>query len=266
MMLRSRSRIELHLELQPAILGLVAERPGDHLEQIGEIDLLGVDRHGAGFDLGEIENVADQIQEVGTRAVDGARELHLLGRQIAVRVLRELLAEDEDAVERRAQLVRHVGEEFRLVLRGERELGRLFLDRAAGLLDFLILRLHLDVAVGELLRLLLELLVGLLQLPLLRLQLRRELLRLLEQALGLHRRLDRVEHDADRGGELLQEGELQIGEPAERGQLDDRLDLHLEQHRQHDHVARLGLEQPRGDRHGAVGISVIKMRRPSSAH
>ena len=131
------------------------------------------------------------------------------GRQIAVRVVGELLAEDQDAVERRAQLVRHVGEEFRLVLRGQRELGRLLLQRAARLLDFLVLALDLDVALGELLRLLLELLVGLLQLALLRLQLAGELLRLLEQAFGLHRRLDAVEHDADAGGELLEEGHLQ---------------------------------------------------------
>ena len=63
--------------------------------------------------------------------------------------------------------------------------------RAARLLDFLVLALDFDVAFGELLRLLFELLVGLLQFLLLRLQLAGELLRLLEQALGLHRRLDR---------------------------------------------------------------------------
>ena len=58
-----------------------------------------------------------------------------------------------------------------------------FPQRAARLLDFLVLALHLDVALGELLRLLLELLVGLLQLLLLRLQFAGELLRLLQQAL-----------------------------------------------------------------------------------
>ena len=132
-----------------------------------------------------------------------------LARQVAVRIVGELLAEDQDAVERRAQLVRHVGQELRLVLRGQRQLGRLFLERAAGLLDFLVLAFDFDVALGELLRLLLELLVGLLQFALLRLQLAGELLRLLEQAFGLHRRFDRVEHDADDGGELLEEHGLQ---------------------------------------------------------
>ena len=132
-----------------------------------------------------------------------------LRRQVAVRVVAELLAQDQDAVQRRAQLVRHVGEELGLVLRGQRQLGRLLLERAARLLDLLVLALDLDVLLGELLRLLLELLVGLLQLALLGLQLGGELLRLLQQALGLHRRLDAVEHDADAGGELLEERDLQ---------------------------------------------------------
>jgi hypothetical protein len=159
----------------------VPERARDHVEQVGERDLLGVHCDGAGLDLGQVENVADQVQQIGAGAVDGAGELDLLTREVAIRVVGELLPQDQDRVERRAQLVRHVGEELGLVLRGERELGRLFLQRAARLLDFLVLALHLDVALGELLRLLLELLVGLLQLALLRLQFAGELLRLLEQ-------------------------------------------------------------------------------------
>ena len=93
--------------------------------------------------------------------------------------------------------MRHVRQEFRLVFRGERQFGRFLFQRAAGLLDFLILALDFDVAFGQLLRLLLELFVGLLQFLLLGLQFAGELLRLLEQALGLHRGFDRVEHDAD---------------------------------------------------------------------
>ena len=105
------------------------------------------------------------------------------GRQVAVGVLGELLAEDQDAVERRAQLVRHVREELGLVARGERQLGGLLFQRAARQLDFLVLALHLRVLLGEQLRLVGQLFVGLLQLLLLRLQLAGELLRLLEQAL-----------------------------------------------------------------------------------
>ena len=247
-MVRPRLASKFDLERQLPGLRLVAEGPRDHVEKICERNLLGVHGHGSGLDLRQVENVADQVQEVGAGAVNGAGELDLPGREVAVGVVGELLAQDQDAVERRAQLVRHVGEEFRLVLRGQRELGRLLLQGAACLLDFLVLAFHLDVSLGKLLRLLLELVVGLLQLALLRLQFAGELLRLLEQPLRLHGGLDAVEHDADTGGELFEERHLQRGELAERGQLDDRLDLSFEQHRQHDDIARNGLEQRRSDR------------------
>ena len=201
-------RVDVDVERKLAVFGLVPERPPDRLEQVRGQNLLGIDRDGAGFDLRQIENVADQVEQVGAGAVDGAGEFDLLRRQVAVRVVGELLAEDQDAVERRAQLVRHVGQEFGLVLRGQRQLGRLFLQRAARLFDFLVLALHFDVLFGELLRLLLQLLVGLLQFLLLRLQFAGELLRLLQQAFGLHRRLDTVEHDADAVGELFEEGQV----------------------------------------------------------
>src|SRR5579859_5270548 len=249
----SEIRIEMHLERQLARLGLETERPRHRVEHVGEEHILGIDVDRAGLDLRQVENVADEVEQVGAGAVDGLGEFDLLVRKVALRIVGQLLAEDEDRVERRAQLVRHVGQELRLVLRCQRQLGRLLLQGAAGLLDFLVLALDLDVALGKLLRLLLELFVGLLQLLLLRLQHLGELLRLLEQAFGLHRRLDRVEHDADRGGELLEEHGLQGGELVDRGELDHRLDLVLELHRQHENVARLGLEQCRADRHRVVG-------------
>jgi len=118
------------------------------------------------------------------------------GRTDCVGVLRELLAENQDAVERRAQLVRHVRQELRLVARSERKLGRFLLERAPGELDFLVLALDFHVLLGEQL--------ALLAAPrwsaaarLLRLKLAGELLRLLQQTLGAHRRLDGIQHHAD---------------------------------------------------------------------
>jgi hypothetical protein len=70
--------------------------------------------------------------------------------------------------------VRHVGEEFRLVLRGQRELLGLLLELLLGQLDLPVLALDLGVLPGEEPGLLLELLVGLLQF----------LLLLLEELLG----------------------------------------------------------------------------------
>jgi hypothetical protein len=193
-------------------LRLVAERPAHHVDEVGEEHLLDVHRHRPGLDLRQVEDVADEVQQVGAGAVDGAGEFHLLGRQVALGVVAELLAEDQDGVERRPELVRHVGEELRLVLGRERQLRRLLLERATGLLDLLVLPLHLDVLLGELLRLEGQLLVRLLQLLLLGLELGGELLRLLEQRFGLHRRLDAVQHDADAGRQLLEEREVRRGE------------------------------------------------------
>ncbi len=116
-----------------------------------------------------------------------------LRRQVAVRVLAQLVGQDQQAVERRAQLVRHVGEELGLVLRGERELLGLFLERLARLLDFLVLALDLLVLVRQQPRLLLQLLVGLLQLLLAALQLLGERLRLRQQVFRARVRLDRVD-------------------------------------------------------------------------
>ena len=176
-------RIDLDLEVQVAGIGFVPERPRHRLDDALEHDLFGLDRDRARLDLGKIENVADEVEQVGTRAVNGARELDLLRRQIVIRVFRELMAEDQDRIQRRAQLVRHVGEELGLVLGREREFGRLFFHRAPGLFDFLVLALHLDVLLGKLAGLLFELFVGLLQFLLLGLKLGGELLRLLEQTL-----------------------------------------------------------------------------------
>src|SRR5262249_45234315 len=119
-------RVKVDLEGKLAGFRLVPERARDHIDQIGEIDLLRFDGHRAGFDLGKIENVADQVEKVGTCTVYGACEVDLLECEVALRIVTELLPENENRIERRTQLVRHVGEEFRLVFRGQRKFGRFF--------------------------------------------------------------------------------------------------------------------------------------------
>ena len=64
-----------------------------------------VDRHRARLDLGQVEDVVDQREQVGAGGVDGLGELDLLGGEVALGVLGEQLGEDQQAVERRAQLV-----------------------------------------------------------------------------------------------------------------------------------------------------------------
>ena len=100
---------------------------------------------------------------------------------LCVGVVLELLGEDQQAVQRRAQLVRHVRDELGLVLRRDRELAGLLLDQALGLLDLVVLLLGLDVLLGEQRGLAVEVGVRLAQLLLLGAQLLGERLRLLEQ-------------------------------------------------------------------------------------
>src|ERR1700676_1309840 len=108
-----------------------------------------------------------------------AGELDLLGGQIAVRIVRKLLAQDQNAVERSSQFMGHVGKKLRLVFGSESQFFSLFFDGTAGLINFLVLTFDLHVLLSKLLGLLRELFVGLLQFFLLRLKLGSQLLRLL---------------------------------------------------------------------------------------
>jgi hypothetical protein len=208
-------------------------------------------------------------------AVDVLGELDLLVAQIALRVLAEHLREDQQRVQRRAQLVAHIGQEFGLVLRGQGQLFGLFLQRRLGLFDLGVLGFHLLVlgrqqhglvfqfGVGGLQFVLLgaqqllgltergglqfQAVVGLLQLFLLGLELGGQQLRLLQQALGPHVGADGREHDADGFHQLVQERLLGLVELAEAGQFDHRLQLAFEQGGQDDDAARGALAQPRAD-------------------
>ncbi len=121
-------------------------------------------------------------------------------------------------------------------------------DRAAGLLNFLILAFHFDVLFGQLLGFLRQLLVGLLQLLLLGLKFSRQLLGLFQQSFGLHGGFNAVEHDADAGGQLLQKRQMRSREVAQRSQFNDRFHAIFKQHRQDDNVSWNGLEQARANR------------------
>src|SRR6185312_15092475 len=99
--------------------------PRYHIEKAAEKYFLRIHGNRARLNLGKIKNVADEVQQVCSRAVNGAGELHLLRRQVAVRIVTELLPQKQDAVERRTQVVGHVGKKFGFVLGGERHLFRL---------------------------------------------------------------------------------------------------------------------------------------------
>ena len=110
--------------------------------------------------------------------------------------------------------------------------------RLPGLLHFAVLAFHFDVLMREQPGLFLELLIRLLQFLLTILQFHGQRLRLLEQVFRPHVGRDRVEHDADAFGELLEQRLMRRAELLERCQLEHGLHLTFEQHRQHDDAAR----------------------------
>ena len=260
--------VELDLEGEALFRRELAEGPLHMLLEAGQRHVADLDRDGAGFDLRQVEDVVDEVEQVGSGAVDGARELGLLVVEVALLVVGQQLRQDQQRVERRAQLVAHIGQELGLVLRGQRELLGLLLDRAAGHVDLEILGLDLALLIFEQLRLFLQLLVGGVQLFLLggelglaRLQLLGQQLRLGQQALGAHRRGDGVEHDADGFHQLVEEAVVGLVELLERGQLDHRLDLVLEQRGQDVDVDRRRLAEARADLDEVAG-HLVEPHRP----
>ena len=82
----------------------------------------------AGLNLGQIEHVIDeseQVPAVGLKAFEYAQ--HLLGR-LAVSAICHQFGIAKNGIERRAQLVTHIGEELRFVLARLFELAALILD------------------------------------------------------------------------------------------------------------------------------------------
>src|SRR6202158_4225196 len=124
-------RIGFHFESEMPILGFVTEWTFHHVQQTGEEYFLCLYRDCSRFDLGQIQNVSDEVQQVCPGTMNRPGKFNLLGQQVTIRVFTKLLAQDQDAVEWRAQLMGHVRQELGLVLRSQSQLLGLFFQGAA---------------------------------------------------------------------------------------------------------------------------------------
>ena len=229
------------------------------------------DRHGATFDFGQIENFVDQGEQVVARTVDGLGVALLLFVEVARLVVGQHLREDEQRIERGAQLVAHVGQKLALVFGGEGQLLRLLFQGNASVFHLGVLVLDLGFLLAEELGLFLQFLVGLLQLllllfelllgglkalggflqfgvlflqlALLALQFLRQRLGLFQQLLGAGVGLDRIDDNTQALHQLVEKRQVGPTEALEARQLDDGLDLALEDDRQHREIQRLALAQ-----------------------
>ena len=98
------------------ILTLVGERLDDrqHLfNQRLNVYRLDEDIHLSGFDLRQVENVVDQSQQVAAGTFDLLQIVDRLFVALVDGVLLQDFAVADDRIQRRAQLMRHVGEEAR---------------------------------------------------------------------------------------------------------------------------------------------------------
>ena len=79
--------LDLDLEVEPLLLGERPERPLGVVAHLAEAARPRVHVHPARLDLGQVEDVVDQVEQVAARAVDRARELDLLVGEVLVRVV-----------------------------------------------------------------------------------------------------------------------------------------------------------------------------------
>src|SRR5260221_9522704 len=119
------ARLDGAIEVQPLALGALADQRAAVLHRRRHVEVVDVERHLARFDLRQVEDVVDEGEQVLPRAVDVAHVLELLRVQVAEHALLQHLGKADDRIERRAQLVGHVGEELALVPVGAFELGGL---------------------------------------------------------------------------------------------------------------------------------------------
>ena len=140
---RDRRR-QVDLDLDPLLQGPRLEQPHGGLDDLREIDgIVGQPDH-PGLGLGDIEDVVDDVQQVGTAGPDVVGVFPVGGvAKRAVEFLPHDLGEADDRVQGRAQLVAHGGQER--ALRAVGALGRVLggqqitlrpraLDHAADLL------------------------------------------------------------------------------------------------------------------------------------
>ena len=102
------------------------DRLGHVLDQWRQREQFEVKLHPPRLDLGQVEDVVDQREQMAARAEHPIERLDVLLKRLGI--LPQHLGDANDGVERRAQLMAHAGEELRLVLACEFELAALVLD------------------------------------------------------------------------------------------------------------------------------------------
>ncbi len=86
-----------------------------------EIHFINVQRNLSGIDLGEVEDIIDQRQQVMSALTDGGNIFLLFLIEWTSDLFPEALREAENRIQRRSQLMAHVGQKFILYPQGPRQ-------------------------------------------------------------------------------------------------------------------------------------------------
>ena len=120
--------VDSHLELYAVALRALAHQGDGVVERGGQIEGSHLQLHAPGLDLGQVEDVVDERQEMLAGGVDVLGVIELFFVELAEHTFDEHLGKADHGIQRGAQFMRHVGQEVRLVLVGQLQLAAFFLD------------------------------------------------------------------------------------------------------------------------------------------
>ena len=156
------------------IHGLIQQQRPQHSaqgrEQIGDAKFHRLGFHFAGFHFGQVQKIVHQVQQIARGSADVFGLLLLLGRQFAVRAIQQQAAQRQNGVQRRAELVAHIGQKPRLQFVGAAQVIGFFVQfriqrhhAAIGVFQFPIQPGELDLPGADLLQRVEQLLILMLQ-------------------------------------------------------------------------------------------------------
>ena len=111
---REVARRQFDLERELLLLYERLDLLRDLGHNVAERHVVEMQRHPAGFDLREVENVVDQRKQMLSCALDSLEALLLPRREVAVNPVEHQRRISDECVDRRPQLVGHARQEFRL--------------------------------------------------------------------------------------------------------------------------------------------------------
>ena len=111
---RRDERVDAPDDLDALLGGQRAQGVADLPDDGAGLDRLRTELDLAGLHLGQVEDVVDELQEMPGAGEDVAEELLVLGGDRPHLAVVHELGEADDAVQRRAELVRHVRQELAL--------------------------------------------------------------------------------------------------------------------------------------------------------